>query len=64
MICDMYDNNLGTIKTTGPVLKMSETPPKIQYSAPEIGEHNYEIYHDRLGYSEQELSALKAAGVI
>ena len=25
MICDMYDNNLGTIKTTGPVLKMSET---------------------------------------
>lgn len=64
MICDMYDNNLGTIKTTGPVLKMSETPPKIQYSAPEIGEHNYEIYHDRLGYSEQELAMLKATGVI
>jgi crotonobetainyl-CoA:carnitine CoA-transferase CaiB-like acyl-CoA transferase len=44
--------------------RMTETPPRVCRSAPRLGEHNEEIYHRELGYTMEELSALKNAGVI
>jgi crotonobetainyl-CoA:carnitine CoA-transferase CaiB-like acyl-CoA transferase len=42
----------------------SETPWKPQGRAPLIGEHNEETYIGELGFSKEELSILKASGVI
>ena len=42
---------------------LSETPGKLQRAAPHIGEHNQEIYKE-LGFSNEELTTLKQAGII
>jgi len=47
----------------GPPFKMSET--RLEYNrAPLLGEHNEEIYLQRLGLSPKEMEQLKPAGVL
>jgi len=48
----------------GAFAKMSETPVGPQGAAPQLGEHNHEIYGGLLGLSNQEIVALRAAGAI
>lgn len=36
----------------------------IRFRAPLIGEHNRQIYHDELGFSEQKIKELRRSGVI
>ena len=44
----------GEVKTVSPVVKMSETPPKITRPAPLIGEHGYEILEE-FGYTVNDI---------
>jgi crotonobetainyl-CoA:carnitine CoA-transferase CaiB-like acyl-CoA transferase len=44
--------------------RMTETSPQMRRPAPRLGEHNVEIYHKELGFSMEELSALRKASVI
>jgi len=53
-----------TIFYPGAPCKLTETPWQIEGRAPLIGEHNSDIYQGELGLSNEELVALKAAGVI
>ena len=46
----------------GPVSKLSETPFQLG-RAPLLGEHNEEIYCDRLGYTKSDLAEMKGNGV-
>jgi benzylsuccinate CoA-transferase BbsE subunit len=56
---------LGTsITYPGYPIKMSETPYKVQRRAPLIGEHNEDIYVREMGFSNQEVAALKTRSVI
>src|SRR3984957_19561634 len=48
----------------GAFAKMSETPVGPQGAAPQLGEHNHEVYGGLLGLSKQEIVALRAAGTI
>jgi benzylsuccinate CoA-transferase BbsE subunit len=48
----------------GAFAKLSETPVKIRYRAPLIGEHNLEIYQGELGLSSSKLNDLLHAGII
>jgi crotonobetainyl-CoA:carnitine CoA-transferase CaiB-like acyl-CoA transferase len=43
--------------------QFSETPAEVR-PAPLLGQHNEEVYCQRLGYSPQDLTRLAAAGVI
>jgi crotonobetainyl-CoA:carnitine CoA-transferase CaiB-like acyl-CoA transferase len=62
---DVEHPELGTtIKYPGAFGLCSETPPVISRRAPLIGEHNLEIYQDELGFSGEQLTELKQAGVI
>ena len=38
--------------------------PMTQSRAPLLGEHNLEIYRDRLGYSGEELGRLRSTGIV
>ena len=48
----------------GPPYKWTETPPGIQRPAPCLGEHNIEIYCEELGFSKDNLVALRGARVL
>lgn len=53
-----------TITYPGAPFRLSETPWRIARRAPLIGEHNQEVYQRELGLAQEELAALKEAGVI
>ena len=48
----------------GSPYKLTETPCSIRRPAPCLGEHNEEIYCKELGFSKDELVALRRAGVV
>ncbi|MFC1816884.1 CaiB/BaiF CoA transferase family protein [Thermodesulfobacteriota bacterium] len=62
---DVEHPELGTsLKYLGVPYQLSETPARISRRAPLIGEHNWEIYGQELGYSKDELVQLKQMGII
>ncbi len=54
----------GTFEYPGRQLLLSETPRQQARRAPLLGEHNVEVYCERLGIPREELPRLRAQGVI
>ena len=54
----------GTLTYPGAPFMMTRTPWGAQRPAPLLGEHNIEIYCDRLGYSRGDLVRLRSVGAI
>ena len=54
----------GAIPTPGIPIKLSETPGKIKSPAPDLGQHNAEVYKEFLGMSEADVEELKKERVI
>jgi crotonobetainyl-CoA:carnitine CoA-transferase CaiB-like acyl-CoA transferase len=54
----------GTFKYPGPLFKMSRTPWEIRRPAPTLGQHNREIFVDRLKLPADRLAQLQQKGVI
>ncbi len=48
----------------GPWAKLSATPLAVRRRAPQLGEHNHEVYGDLLGLSDDKIKQLAADGVI
>lgn len=63
-IIEVEDPELGRIKMQNVIPKFSKTQGRVQFPGPKLGAHNRDIYIDRLGYSEEELSKLEKEGVI
>ncbi len=63
-IIEVEHPTLGTIKMPGIVPKMTETPGRVKWAGPALGEHNREVYCGLLGLSEAELNDLKSKGAI
>jgi len=53
----------GTLLYPTAPFKMTETPAHL-VRAPLLGEHNIEIFCDRLGFSREDLKRLRSSGVI
>ncbi len=65
MIAEVEDKQAGTIKIAGNPIKMSYLEDKpFRGPAPEIGEHNHEVFSRILGLSDEEINALKQDGVV
>lgn len=65
MLVELNDPVAGPIKIAGNPIKISTLPEcPTRKPAPEIGEHNLEVYSQYLGLSEAEVAALKKEGVI
>jgi crotonobetainyl-CoA:carnitine CoA-transferase CaiB-like acyl-CoA transferase len=54
----------GTIKMTGPPVRLSETPGSVQSPAPLLGEHTDQILRERLALNDEEIARLHETGVI
>jgi len=54
----------GDLKYPGAPGKFSETPWQLERPAPLLGQHNEEVYCQRLGYAAEELALLRTGGII
>jgi len=63
-LVDVVHPAAGKIKQPGAPFIMSETPWKIQSPAPLLGQHNEQVYCDRLGYDKHDLLTMRKAGII
>ncbi len=61
---DLDHPEAGTLKYPFAPWRLSETPASLDAAAPLLGEHNTRVYHDLLGYTEQELAKMKETGAI
>jgi CoA:oxalate CoA-transferase len=64
MIVEVEQPVSGKVKLSGSVYKMSKTPGNRKLKAPEVGEHNQEIYGGLLGIDAEELKKLREEGAI
>ena len=64
MIIEVNQPLSGKVKVPGSLFKMSKTPGNIRFHAPSLGEHNYEVYSELLGYSKQDIKKLEEDGII
>lgn len=53
----------GRVNLTGFPVKLSETPATLRLPPPTVGEHNLEVLRE-CGYSDEEIRALQAQGVV
>ena len=63
MVVDMAHPTLGSLRLLGTPIRMYGSPTSLRMPPPALGEHNNEILHG-LGYSTEEIDALKADGVV
>lgn len=63
-IISVEDPKDGEIKMSNVVPRLSKTPGRVEWTGPEMGAHNQEIYCGLLGFSDDEYEQMKAEGVI
>jgi crotonobetainyl-CoA:carnitine CoA-transferase CaiB-like acyl-CoA transferase len=61
---DLEHPEAGKLRYPGAPYKLSATPWKAERAAPLLGEHNEQVYCQRLGYSRQDLVKMRQAGII
>ncbi|MFO8010360.1 MAG: CoA transferase, partial [Dehalococcoidia bacterium] len=54
----------GKVTQAGAPFIMSETQWSVERPAPTLGQHNEQVFCDRLGYSKEQLIDLRKAGII
>jgi len=54
----------GKLKVPGSPFKMSLTPGDATQPTPFLGQHNYEVYSELLGYDSAQISKLQGEGII
>lgn len=64
LLIDVPDPILGSVRLVGPVAKMSGNGDPITGPAPLLGQHNAQVLKELLGYTDEQVAQLKAAGHI
>ena len=60
----VQDPRVGEVVVPNVVPRLSATPGRFASLGPDLGQHNDEIYRDRLDFSDEELAVLRVDGVI
>lgn len=64
MLLEVTHPKYGVVKIPGVPIKLSKSLGKVRTPAPELGQHNEEIYSRLLGYNKRTLEALRKEGII
>jgi crotonobetainyl-CoA:carnitine CoA-transferase CaiB-like acyl-CoA transferase len=60
----VYDDQLGSMTVQAPVPRFSSASGTVGHLGPRVGEHNVEVYGELLGLSVDEITDLRARGVL
>jgi len=63
IVVELPDGEMGSVPMHTVIPRLSATPGEIRFAAPELGEHNREIF-GALGLTDQDLAALRQRKVI
>ncbi len=63
-IIEVQDKALGMLKMQSTFPKLSETPGSVQWTGPDLGQHNDEIYKGLLGMDDATYQDYKKRGII
>lgn len=63
-LVEVDTNEAGPLLMQGIVPHLSDTPGRIAWAGPRLGEHTDDVLRSRLGLNEAEIDALRAKGVI
>jgi crotonobetainyl-CoA:carnitine CoA-transferase CaiB-like acyl-CoA transferase len=63
-ITSVPDDKIGPVRMAGVIPKFSHTPEKPIASAPDLGQHNDEIYGRLLGLTPERIAELGKVGVL
>lgn len=64
MIAEIDHPTIGSLRLTGLPIKYSETQGTVRLHPPLLGQHTEEVLTDTLGYSSDQIRALKEEGII
>jgi crotonobetainyl-CoA:carnitine CoA-transferase CaiB-like acyl-CoA transferase len=64
MVVEVTHPKAGKIKLVGVPYKFSDTPARVRFAPPLLGEHTKEVLSSMLGMNAGEIAALQAAGVV
>ena len=63
-VVEVEDPEIGPFPMQNVIPRLSETPGKVRWTGPKLGQHNAEIYEKVLGLDEVELNNLRERGII
>lgn len=63
MILEMEHPDIGSLKMPGIVPKLSETPGRVEWLGPRLGEHNIEVFKG-IGLTDDQIAKLQEKGII
>ena len=63
-VVTVQDPEIGPFPMQNVVPRLIDTPGKVRWTGPTLGQHNDEVYGEVLGLSEEEREALRERGVI
>lgn len=64
VVVSVEDQDLGEIRMQSPTPRLSDTPGRIDFTGPHLGQHNEEVYCELLGLDAPQVAALRDRGVI
>jgi succinyl-CoA---D-citramalate CoA-transferase len=63
-IITVEDAEIGPFPMQNVIPRLSETPGKVRWTGPKLGQHNDEVYKGVLGLGEEEQNGLRERGII
>jgi len=63
-LVEVFDPREGRVVVPNVLPRLSETPGELKWLGADLGQHNDEIYRERLGLSFEEIERLKQDGII
>ena len=63
-VIEVEDPEIGPFPMQNVIPRLSETPGKIRWTGPKLGQHNDEVYEKALGLGKEERVSLRERGII
>ena len=63
-IVEVEDPEIGPFPMQNVVPRLSETPGRVRWTGPKLGQHNEEVFTEMLGMSEEDLEGLRERGIV